>query len=521
MSRDEDFLEASKLVLELTLAGSSGADLDDLLESLLRLLLQIPAFHFRSQGAILLLNPRAALVPVSFYGLPDFWEDEDVARALIASVPAHCDQPCVVPFVPPVGDVQGEQQRCLVLPMKTGKDVFGAVVLFLAPDWQPTENKLDFMVNLSMAVSGMVSRCVVNETLKVREIELEQARTDAIRRLGTASEYRDNETGMHVMRMTNFAMVIGKALGLNDDQREMLYITAPMHDVGKIGISDAILLKPGRLTEDEYEVMKTHTQIGERILRGNDTMIAAAREIAGAHHEHWDGSGYPQGLSGEAIPVLARICAIADVFDALTSARPYKEPWPVEQAVAWIRQESGRKFDPSVVAAFDRAMPEIMRIRALYRDDIIDPGQILDLPEADNQEGRWVKWDESLRVGIDIIDEHHRYLFELTNNLFDVVVQKRSSREVAKVLKSLDKYAQVHFRAEERMMEHFAYSRIEVQRSQHHQFEQKVDEFYQELHETPLTARFDVLTYLRQWLVSHIRNEDADLITLAKRPVSA
>jgi len=514
MSRDEDFLEASKLVLELTLAGSSGADLDELLESLLRLLLRISSFHFRPQGAILLLNPRHELVPVAFHGLPAFWEDETLAQALVQAMPEPGPRPSVGAFACPQVDGSTESRSFLVLPMRNGKEIIGAVVLFLAEGWQPSESNLEFMDNLALAVSGMVGRCVMNETLKVREIELEQARTEVIRRLGAASEYRDNETGMHVMRMTNFASVIAKALGLDENQREMLCIAAPMHDVGKIGISDAILLKPGRLTADEYEVMKTHTQIGERILQGNDVLIATAREIASAHHEHWDGSGYPLGMKGDEIPVLARICAIADVFDALTSARPYKEPWTVDEAVEWIHQESGRKFDPAVVAAFDRAMPDIMRIRALYRDDIIDPSQILDLPEAQDLEHGWVKWDDSLRIGIDIIDEHHRYLFELTNNLFDVVAQKRSSRDVAKVLKALDKYAQVHFRAEERMMDHYGYDRIDVQRSQHHRFEEKVDEFYRELHETPLTARFDVLTYLRKWLVDHIRHEDSALITL-------
>ncbi|HTH39379.1 MAG TPA: bacteriohemerythrin [Rhodocyclaceae bacterium] len=516
MSREEDFLEASKLVLELTLAGSSGADLDELLESLLRLLQRIPSFHFRSQGAILLRNPRRELVPVAFHGLPAFWEDDAIAQALVAAMPDLGEHPAVKLFACPLPDGSSEERAFLVLPMRNGKEVLGAVVLFMDADWQPSESNLAFMDNLALAVSGMVARCVVNETLKVREIELEQARTEAIRRLGTASEYRDNETGMHVMRMTNFAVVIAKALGLDEAQREMLYIAAPMHDVGKIGISDAILLKPGRLTEDEYAVMKTHTLIGERILQGNDSLIATAREIASTHHEHWDGNGYPLGLSGEAIPVLARICAIADVFDALTSARPYKEPWTVDEAVNWIHGESGRQFDPAVVAAFDQAMPEILRIRALYRDDIIDPSQVLDLPEAGSEEGRWVKWDDSLRIGIDAIDEHHRYLFELTNNLFDVVAQKRSSRDVAKVLKALDKYAQVHFRAEERMMEHYGYGRIDVQRSQHHRFEEKVDDFYRELHETPLTARFDVLTYLRKWLVDHIRHEDSALITLVR-----
>ena len=400
---------------------------------------------------------------------------------------------------------------CFVLPLVDDGRPLGRLLLFIDAGWQPDAVEIQFMTDLSQAISMLVSRCVVNETLRVREVQLEDARTDAIRRLGAASEYRDNETGMHVMRMTHYASAIAKALGLPDDMREILSICAPMHDVGKIGISDAILLKPGRLTVDEYEVTKTHTDIGKKLLVGDDALISSARDIAACHHERWDGKGYPDGLAGADIPVLARICAIADVFDALTSVRPYKRPWSFDEAIDYVHKESGSYFDPDVVAAFDRALPEISRIRELYRDDIIDPNQIIEFTQAVSRPDAWVTWDSSLNIGIAVIDEHHRYLFDLTNDLFDVVKAKRGMREVARILKALGQYAKVHFRAEERMMEHHGFGALDRQLHQHEKFEDRLKGFCDELHRNPLTTPLDVLTYLRDWLVHHIRDEDAKL----------
>jgi hemerythrin-like metal-binding protein len=212
--------------------------------------------------------------------------------------------------------------------------------------------------------------------------------------------------------------------------------------------------------------------------------------------------------------MLARICAVADVFDALTSIRPYKKPWSVKEATAWIILESGKYFDPAVVRAFEAAMPEILRIRELYRDDIIDPKKSLALPPLPQRAHTWVAWDESLSVGIDTLDEHHRYLFDLINDLYEVVSHKSGAREVARLVKATDAYAKVHFRAEEKMMQHYGYAGIQLQEQQHHDFEAKIREFYEELHINPLVAQFDVLAYLRDWLIHHIRIEDAKLRSL-------
>lgn len=517
MNKKEELRAISKLVFELTLTSSLTSDLDVLLERLFAILKDYHDLPLEPRGAVVLLNPRGRYFQVAQFGMEPTWNSRMHWASGTFAKAAISDDSLVetLTFFPNnETEKDAAQQRLFLLPLNIDGQGIGYTVLFLPLEYQATPIHFDFMNDLARALSGLVNRALTSETLRIRELELEDARADAIRSLGVASEYRDNETGWHIMRMTNYAQAIAKAMGLSSELRELLYIAAPMHDVGKIGIADAVLLKPGKLTSDEFDVMKTHTNIGVTILTGNDALISAARDIAGSHHERWDGSGYPRGLAGEQIPILARICSVADVFDALTSTRPYKKAWTVEDAVSWIISEAGKHFDPAIVEAFKAAMPEILRVRELYRDDIIDPKQVLTLPPLKSRENAWIPWDESLSVGIDIIDEHHRYLFDLINDLYEVVTGKRGAREVARVIKALDAYAKVHFRSEEMMMAHYAYEGIHRQELQHHAFEEKIREFYEELHANPLVAQFDVLSYLRDWLVKHIQVEDAKLRAL-------
>lgn len=509
MHSDKHLFEISRLVLDLTALGSLDNDLDNLLAKFLGVLKKLPGFEILQRGAIRMLTPRGRMLTVAQYGFRPVWLDA-TTDAQFAAMPT--DTPHTVVVSSP-----DDTEQYLLLPLTSDATSIGQALIGIAPDWHPSETDIEFMNDLSQALSGLVTRCIVHETLKVREIELEEARTQAIRRLGSASEYRDNETGMHIMRMTSIAVVVAKALGLSDEQRELLFITAPMHDVGKIGIADAILLKPGKLSSEEFAVMQTHTEIGERLLHGDDPLIKAARDIAAAHHENWDGSGYPRGLRGDEIPILARICSIADVFDALTSQRPYKEPWSPSDAVEWIVAQSGSKFDPKVVHAFEQSLPQILRIRELYREEIIDPHQVLDLPDLKYSGRQWITWDASLVIGIQVIDEHHRYLFDLVNDLITVVANKLGAREVGRVLKSLEQYARIHFRAEERMMEHYGYNGLERQQQQHTVFCERLREFAGELNSNPLVAQFEIITYLREWLVAHIRLEDAQLKSLVRQ----
>ncbi|MFT3721288.1 response regulator [Pseudorhodoferax sp.] len=211
---------------------------------------------------------------------------------------------------------------------------------------------------------------VRNHLSLVQARELRETRLQLVQSLGTAAEFKDQETGRHVIRMSHFSRTLALAVGYGEAAAEDVLHAAPMHDVGKIGIPDAILQKPGPLTPEEMATMRTHTVIGARIIgKHPSSMLDMAATIALRHHEKWDGSGYPDGLAGEAIPHVARVVALADTFDALTSARCYKPAWPVDQALDYIRRESGRHFDPELVPVFMDCLPEILRVRTQWADE--------------------------------------------------------------------------------------------------------------------------------------------------------
>lgn len=200
--------------------------------------------------------------------------------------------------------------------------------------------------------------------VKERTFEIQETRLEIIRRLGVAAEYKDKETGEHIFRMSSFCRLIAEAAGMDKDEAELIYNAAPMHDVGKIGIPDRILLKPGKLDPDEWEIMKTHTTIGAQIIGNHPSeLLQTARIIALSHHEKWDGSGYPYAQKGNEIHSYGRIAAISDVFDALTSKRPYKEAWSFDEAIEQIKSEKGKHFDPVYVEAFFKVLPEIQNIK--------------------------------------------------------------------------------------------------------------------------------------------------------------
>ncbi|MGJ8692627.1 MAG: HD domain-containing phosphohydrolase [Thalassotalea sp.] len=199
--------------------------------------------------------------------------------------------------------------------------------------------------------------------------ELRRTRLQIIQRLGRASEYKDNETGMHVMRMSHYSKIIALAYGYSPEEADTLFHAAPMHDIGKIGIPDRIMLKPGKLTDEEFAEMKKHPEIGSEILGDADSyLIALAKSVAMTHHEKWDGSGYPKQLKGNEIPIEGRIVALADVFDALTSVRPYKDAWTVDKAVDFIQEQKGKHFDPELVDLFTKQLNNILEIKERWKD---------------------------------------------------------------------------------------------------------------------------------------------------------
>lgn len=245
---------------------------------------------------------------------------------------------------------------------------------------------------------------LLEQRVQERTSELVASQVDILWRLGKAAEYRDEETGNHVIRVGSYSRVVASAMGMSDSFCDTLFLAAPLHDIGKIGVSDTVLLKPGKLTDEEWDSMRRHCEIGVSILTdeckfmhvaakyssqrvvgtlspvSNNPIIEMAAEIAASHHEKWNGSGYPAGISGDSIPLVGRIVAIADVYDALRSDRPYKDAFTVERSLQIIRESSGSHFDPKVVAAFIDAYPQIEAIEREFSDEAAMTSQTAHVP---------------------------------------------------------------------------------------------------------------------------------------------
>ncbi|MDP2646237.1 MAG: response regulator [Desulfobacterales bacterium] len=225
----------------------------------------------------------------------------------------------------------------------------------------------DHMRNYQKELEAAVAQRTAQLSTAFEKIKV--AALDTIRRLSHAAEYKDEDTGAHILRMSNYAASVARKMGLSEKTVEYILYAAPMHDIGKIGVPDRILLKPGKLDPDEWEIMKQHTIFGAKILEGSDAgFIRLGEIVALMHHEKWDGTGYPKGLKGKQIPLVGRIVAIADVFDALTSQRPYKEAFSLEKSYEIIRQGRENHFDPDVVDSFFAAEKEILAIKEKFKD---------------------------------------------------------------------------------------------------------------------------------------------------------
>ena len=212
-------------------------------------------------------------------------------------------------------------------------------------------------------------RLYLEKEISKRTEELHSTRLEIIHHLGRAAEFKDNETGLHVIRMSHYSRLIAEKLSDSSYWIDLIFNAAPMHDIGKIGIPDSILLKPGKLNTHEWELMQKHTQFGADIIGDHPSeLLKMSKEIALTHHEKWDGSGYPNNLLGETIPLTGRIAAVADVFDALTSVRPYKQAWPVELATDYIVKNSGSHFDPEIVSVFTSVLSDILEIKEYYEE---------------------------------------------------------------------------------------------------------------------------------------------------------
>lgn len=264
-------------------------------------------------------------------------------------------------------DYQTQSMLCVPMNDATGDNV-GALQLVNAMD------SSGCVVAFPTAIEPLMRSLASQAAVAIRNAQLDEklkaAYFDTILRLSVAAEYRDTDTSRHVRRVSLYAEAVALECGMTAEQAELVRFAAPMHDIGKLGIPDAILLKPGALTPAERQVMQEHTRIGYDILRDSDAeVIRASAEVALAHHERWDGQGYPSGLSGEAIPLLGRIVALADAFDCISSRRVYKEPRTVDESVGIIHGDSGTHFDPAGVEAFLRARERIEAIHESLADD--------------------------------------------------------------------------------------------------------------------------------------------------------
>ncbi len=273
----------------------------------------------------------------------------------------------------------------IMMPEMNGYDVCRALksnplsanipVIFVTARAEITDEETGFDVGGVDYIVKPITPSIVKARVRthlslVRTETLEATQVDLIQRLGRAAEFKDNETGMHVQRMSHYSYILAKAVGFDEARAEQILRAAPMHDIGKIGIPDNILLKPGRLTKEEFECMKQHPEIGARILENpTSSLVSLAKSIALTHHEKWDGTGYPKGLRGIEIPIEGRIVAIADVFDALTSPRPYKSAWPVEDAIEHLEKMSGEQFDPELITLFLQELPKILEIKDRFLEE--------------------------------------------------------------------------------------------------------------------------------------------------------
>jgi putative two-component system response regulator len=227
---------------------------------------------------------------------------------------------------------------------------------FLTKPFDPEEVRLRVSNLLEMRQLQLELKAHADELedrVHRRTVQLDQARLEVVERLALAAEYRDDDTHQHAQRIGHTTALLAAGMGLPRAAIQRIRRAAPLHDIGKIAIPDSILLKPGKLTVEEREIIKSHTLIGARILAGSQSrLLRIASEIALSHHERWDGDGYPNGLAEAAIPLVGRLVAVADVFDALAHRRPYKHPWPVDEAAGEISSQSGRQFDPAIVDVF-------------------------------------------------------------------------------------------------------------------------------------------------------------------------
>lgn len=403
------------------------------------------------------------------------------------------------------GETPDADGRVLCLLLDDGEQRMGRLVMAFA---EPVTPARELCGAVAAFASAVVHNAIMRAVTDIRDFEVLEAQSEAITMLGFAEECRDKDTRLHVVRVAHYCRCLAEALGLPEAEVDTIFRASPMHDIGKIGIPDHVLLNPGRLSVDEMRVMHQHTVICERILSLDSPLATTARTIAASHHERWDGSGYPLGLKGEDIPLFGRICAVADVFDALCSARPYKPAWPIDEVVAYISDQAGSQFDPRVVEAFLGTIDTILKFKEIYGEELITRSPPEYLVPFDVDDDQYMSWSRAYETGHSTIDTHHKYLFELGNELHRSLRQGGGPRAIARAMRALMQYASVHFHEEERLMRQAGYAGLDAHMVAHRGFIRHMRDQWERFRKSPLTTGRDLDQYLRDWLIDHICRSD-------------
>ncbi|HEB89696.1 MAG TPA: HD domain-containing protein [Deltaproteobacteria bacterium] len=402
------------------------------------------------------------------------------------------------------------------IPLLGGDEtVIGVIVLYLEDHHRPHPEEETFTDMLGQAVASILTHRNLDLQSEIGRIQLQQAHVDMMSKLVSAAEYRDHETGFHLKRMSRYSVIIGQTIGLSHEELDLLGIAAPMHDIGKVGIPDEILMKPGKLTDDEYAVMKRHPEIGANILSGDNPLMQASHDIALGHHEKWDGSGYPRGLVGEETPLFARICALADVFDALTTRRPYKEPWPLERTLAFIREQSGSHFDPNLVEALNQSLDEILEVASLFGDDDDDSHLFgtegLPRTSSDGEPGHLERLRKTDAPGVETVARQHRFIMDITQRLETAAISM-DTREFFDCLNALQANLSVYLVNEENLMRQIDYPEAERHEDAHRTFAALTSRMLADLETSPLAASFAAPRLIGEWVRDHVEGHGSELL---------
>jgi hemerythrin-like metal-binding protein len=375
------------------------------------------------------------------------------------------------------------------VPLIVKGQVKGVLELFHRTELESNEEWLKFLHALANQAAIAIDNSSLFNDLQLSNAELTQAYDATIQGWSRALDLRDNETEGHTQRVTELTMKLGRQFGLPEEQLIHVRRGALLHDIGKMGVPDGILLKPGPLTAEEWVLMRKHTTFAYELLSPIHFLLPAL-DIPYCHHEKWDGTGYPRGLSGDQIPFAARIFALVDVWDALTSDRPYRAAWPEEKVLDHIRSLAGTHFDPQVVKIC--LEPGMLKGQSKRRI-LLEP----------------VQWSEKFSVGVRVLDQQHQQLIKLLNRLISATgTISTHSETVSDILTEMTRYAQVHFKAEERLMEAYGFPGLEEQKIQHRDFRKKTVDFC-----TATTIGVEqipeaLLEYLVDWLTHHILEDD-------------